>query len=69
MTDHRPQLHDDIKDGRVKLESLKTEQLAELLTNFTLDYNPDFTFWRMVHMVSCLKRMKKQKEFDRGFFK
>ena len=71
MTDHRPQLRDDITDGKVNIKDLTTGQLKEMLTELTLDYNPTDVFWTMVdnEVRYRSETKRKTKKVDKGFFK
>lgn len=72
MTDHRPQLMDDINDGKVLLKDLTIKELKGLVTGTTLDYNPPEPFftrvWHELHkkneQAAIIAKQKEQTKRD-----
>ena len=66
--DHRPQLYDDIKDGRA-IDDLSKDQLKGLMKNFTMDYQPDEPFVTMIRRELECRPSRKPKPINHNFFK
>jgi hypothetical protein len=64
MIDHRPQLMDDINDGKVLLEDLGDKDLKSLVTGTTLDYNPPEPFFTRVGIEIARRAEVAQKTQD-----
>ena len=47
-TSERRQLHDEIESGKVKIEDVSDDKLADFRTDFDEDYNPEEAFHDMV---------------------
>ena len=66
--DHRPQLHDDINSGTIKLQDLDKDQLRGLIEDFTMDYQPDEPFVTRARVELEGRPRRKVKPIDRNFF-
>ena len=64
MTDHRPQLYDDINEGKILLEDLGDKDLKGLVTGTTMDYNPPEPFFTRVSIEIDRRKEKAQKTQD-----
>ena len=68
MTDHRPQMYDDLMNGTISLQDLSVESLKAMKTDFTMDYQPEEPFFTEVG-EEIKRRQALPKQVDYDFFK